>query len=151
MRFYYLSLISLLLVAIFYFGALYVVRQIWKENLKRPFTGVGAWVVVAVVLVAPWSEELWIAYNFGQLCRKDAGIFINKTVEVAGFYDDTAGWGVRQLAESGYAFMESKDVMDRSLSRVERSDDKARDQALRWYAETKSEKKRRLTTIFRTS
>ncbi len=142
MRFYYLSLISLLLVAIFYFVALYVVRQIWKENLKRPFTGVGAWVVVAVVLVAPWSEELWIAYNFGQLCRKDAGIFINKTVEVEGFYDSTMRSAFENTKPGSYQFVEHATEDRKGFERVQRASDEDRALALAWYSETNPGKDR---------
>ncbi len=136
MRFYYLSLISLVLLAGFYFVALYVVRQIWKENLKRPFTGVGAWVAVAVVLVAPWSEELWIAYNFGQLCRKDAGIFINKTVEVEGFYDSSMRSAYENTKPGGYQFVEHATEGRKGIERVQRASDEERALALAWYSET---------------
>lgn len=89
MRFYYLSVFSLVLLVIFYGLALIVLW--WTKGLKRKFSGPVVWVAVAAVLVAPVAEELWIAWNFGQLCRKDAGIVINKTVEVEGFYDATIG------------------------------------------------------------
>lgn len=136
MRFYYMSIISLTLLVIFYFIVLWIVRGFWSVSRKDLFANIMALTIAAVVLVAPWAEELWIAYHFGQLCKKDAGIVVNKTVEVDGFYDDNGGWGVRQLEASGYKFMEWKSAMDRSLLRVERTDEKARDQALQWYADT---------------
>jgi hypothetical protein len=53
------------------------------------------------------------------LCKKDAGIFVYKTVEVEGFYDDTTHWW-RQLIESNYQFVESRDNTYGGLWRVER-------------------------------
>ena len=91
MRFYYISLISLVLLGLIYvFGTMFLV---WLgKKLKKRWDG--AWKVMVplflLLYIGPIAEELWIAWNFGQLCRKDAGIFINKTVEVEGFYDSTA-------------------------------------------------------------
>lgn len=90
MRFYYMSIISLAAVIIYYFVVLWIVRGYWSVSRKDLFANTVALTIAAAVLVAPWAEELWIAYNFGQLCRKDAGIFINKVVEVEGYYDATA-------------------------------------------------------------
>jgi len=95
MGFYYPSIFSLMLLGVFYAVVLIGLWLWWTKGLKRKFTGPAAWSVVALVVVAPWLEELWIAYNFGQLCRKDAGIFVNKVVEVEGYYDATAG--LRQI------------------------------------------------------
>ena len=141
MRFYYPSIFSLIFIAVLYVVALGAIWFVWTRIYKRKFSGSAAWSIVALVLVAPWLEEFWIAWNFGQLCRKDAGIVINKTVEVEGFYDDTSGWGARQLVASGYKKMESKNVRDRSLFRVEPADERSRDEALMWYAESHLGKK----------
>lgn len=92
MRFYYISLLSPILL-----GAIYVLGTgllLWfgawlRKRMKKP------WIVMAplfaLLYIGPVAEEFWIAWNFGQLCRKDAGIFVYKTVEVEGFYDATAG------------------------------------------------------------
>jgi hypothetical protein len=92
MRFYYLSIFSLLLLGVIYFigtGLLVWFGSWLRRRWKR------AWVLMVplfvLLLIAPVAEELWIAWNFGQLCKKDAGIFVNKTVEVEGYYDATAG------------------------------------------------------------
>lgn len=93
MRFYYMSIFSLIFIAVIYAVAIFLASKL----LGKKFKGVVAVVVIAAILIAPWTEELWIAYNFGQLCRKDAGIFINKTVEVEGYYDATAGlYGIQK-------------------------------------------------------
>lgn len=120
MSFYYLSIFSLIFIAVLYAVVLGLIWFVWVKLNKRKFSGPAAWCVVALVLVVPWLEEFWIAWNFGQLCRKDAGIVINKVVEVEGFYDDTTHWW-RQLAESGYQFVESRDSTYGGLYRVEKN------------------------------
>jgi hypothetical protein len=134
MGFYYLSILSLILIAVIYVVAIGVFRFIWVRLLSRKFGGPTVWIVVAAILIAPWAEELWVAWNFGQAC-KEAGTFIYKKVQVEGFYDDTTGWGPRQLAESKYRFMESRDLLNRRLLRVEPADGAARDRAIIWHAE----------------
>ena len=114
MVFYYPSVFSFIFLAILYAVVLGVIWFVWVKLNKRKFSGPVAWCVVALVLVAPWLEELWIAWNFGQLCKKDAGVVINKVVEVEGFYDSTrpahAGsptpLAVKSMNESGYRFHE---------------------------------------------
>jgi hypothetical protein len=134
MAFYYFSLFSILplgiaygILALIFWGIAWGTRGIRRRGLILSAVGV-------VFLLLPISEELWIAWNFGQAC-KEAGTFIQRKVQVEGFYDDTAGWGPRQLAESKYQFMESRDVLHRRLLRVERTDDASRNRALAWYAE----------------
>ncbi len=120
MRFYYISLFSLILLGLIYvFGTMFLV---WLgKKLKSRWDG--AWKVMAplflLLYIGPIAEELWIAWNFGQLCKKDAGIYVHQTVEVDGFYDDTTHWW-RQLAESDYQFVESRDNTFGGLYRVER-------------------------------
>jgi hypothetical protein len=135
MRFYYFSIFSVMLYAGVISIAIVLLTMAWVWFLKFKLRNPLYWILVAALLVGPWVEELWIAYNFDRLCRKDAGVFINKTVEVEGFYDDTSGWGPRQLSESKYRFMESRDILSHKLLRVERTDDESRDRALKWYSE----------------
>ena len=108
MRFYYYSFFGVLLILLVYalggalLGALWFALRRWKR----------AWVLMlplfALLLILPWAEELWIAWNFGQLCKKDAGTSILKTVEVDGFYDETHGWRADALRQSGYRWMEGR-------------------------------------------
>lgn len=92
MRFFYVSLFSLILLGLIYvFGTMFLV---WLgKTLRRRWDG--AWKLMVplflLLYIGPIAEELWISWNFGQLCKKDAGILINKTVEVDGYYDSTAG------------------------------------------------------------
>ena len=108
MRFYYVSIFSLFFLALLYAIVLGIFWFVRVRVLKRKFSGWAVWGFVALVLVAPWLEEFWIAYNFGQLCRKDAGIFIHKTVEVEGFYDDTHSWRADKLRRFGFSWVEGR-------------------------------------------
>ena len=115
MRFYYISIISIFLLTMIYAFGTAVLAGMWLGLRKR---WKKIWMLVLPLLlllyVAPIVEELWIAWNFGQLCKKDAGIFIYKTVEAEGFYDATrpthAGPRNQQAAEDldrgGYRYYE---------------------------------------------
>ncbi len=133
MRFYYPSIFSLIFIAVFYAIVLGAFRFIWVRIYKRKFSGPVALSVVALVLVLPWLEEFWIAWNFGQLCRKDAGIVINRTVEVEGFYGDSVA-GSLELVKSGrYRFIESRYNKDKGVRRLEFGDANFLRQAIEHY------------------
>lgn len=142
MRFYYISIFSWMVYAAVALVAIVLLWLLWTRLFKLKTKNPVYWALIAAILVGPWVEELWIAYNFDRLCRKDAGVFINKTVEVDGFYDDTTGWGPRQLSESRYRFMESRDILTGRLIRVDQADDNARQETLRWYSEKNPGKER---------
>jgi hypothetical protein len=115
MGFYYISLVSIIPLAIVYavFGLVFwgLVRATRGKPWRKPI------LIVAAIgfLLLPVSEELWIAWSFGQTC-KEAGTFIYKKVQAEGFYDDTrtthAGTptpqAVKSFEESGYRFLEMK-------------------------------------------
>ena len=115
MRFYYWSGLNWLILLPVYIVGAGLITLLWWRLAKR-FKRV--WIAIlplyAVLAVAPWLEELSIASNFGQLCKKDAGIFIYKTVEVEGFFDTTrtthdgprTPQGAEELDRSGYRFYE---------------------------------------------
>jgi len=125
MRFYYFSIFSWMAYAAVATLVIVLLWLIWTRAFKLSLKSPLYWGLVAAILVLPWSEELWIARNFDQLCRKDAGVFVHKTVEVDGFYDDTKHWW-RQLAESQYRFVESRDPTTNKLWRVERAGEEVR-------------------------
>lgn len=109
MRFYYISLFSLILLGLIYvFGTMFLV---WLgKKLKSRWNG--AWKVMVplflLLYIGPIAEELWIAWNFGQLCKKDAGIFIYKTVKVDGFFNGT-GATLDLVRPGRYKFIEAND------------------------------------------
>lgn len=139
MLFYYFSLFSFIAYGVFVFIAIVLLWLVWTKLLRLRVRNLLYWVLIASIVIGPWGEELWIAYNFGRLCRKDAGLFIYKTAKVDGFYDDTTGWGPRQLAASGYEFVESRDILHKKLLRVERANEASRVRVLEWYAQHPSE------------
>lgn len=88
MGFYYTSVFSAVPLGIAY-GALALI--FWA--ISRATRGIGGRkvflpLIAVAFLVLPVSEELWIAWNFGQAC-KESGTFIHKTVQTEGFYDAT--------------------------------------------------------------
>jgi hypothetical protein len=133
MRFYYFSLFSWMAYAVVVFIAIALLWLLWTKMLKLKIRNPVFWGLVAAIIVGPWGEELWIAYNFDRLCRKDAGVFINKTVEVDGYYNDT-GTVTRLVGGPPYKFIESPE-RDGGFRRVERASDEEKARALAWYAQ----------------
>lgn len=115
MVFYYTSVLSIVPLGIAYAIAALVYGFIWWLSGDATRRILIRLVAAIVLLLLPVSEELWIAWNFGQAC-KEAGAFISKKVQVDGFYDDTrtthAGKPTPQAVESfekgGYRFYEMK-------------------------------------------
>jgi hypothetical protein len=116
MRFYYWSFLNWIPITIFYLIAAVVLWILWRlikddKNAKYLMFG-----LIPVMLILPCTEELWIAWKFGQLCKKDAGIAIYKTVEVDGFYDATRSThadsptpqAIEEYERSGYRYYERR-------------------------------------------
>ena len=125
MRFYYLSQINIALGLVQSAFVFLLLWFLWTYVLGHKPKLPAALVTALIALVAPWAEELWIAFNFGQLC-KDSGIFVSKTVKVDGFYDDTTHWWRQLKEQSSYRFVESRDRLDDKRWRVERAGDEIR-------------------------
>jgi hypothetical protein len=70
MGFYYISLFSWMIFAVYFAIAAAIIITICKKNKLSTYWKAG---LLTVAFIAPCAEELLIAYNFGQLCRKDAG------------------------------------------------------------------------------
>jgi len=119
--------------------ALALLWLVWTRALKLKVSNPAYWILIAAILLGPWVEELWIAYNFDRLCSKDAGLFVNKTVEVDGYYNDTAA-GVTRIVEPPYKFIEAPDSRGK-YRRIERgtADEKAR--AIAQYVEKNNGKR----------
>jgi hypothetical protein len=118
MRFYYISPFSLILLGIIYLVGIGLI--VWfgswlQKRMQR------AWMVMVplflLLLIGPISEELWIAWNFGKLCKKDAGIFVHKIVEVEGFYNAT-GATLDLVRPGGYRFIESYGAQGKGTIRL---------------------------------
>ena len=131
MGFYYFSIVSFLAasaVSAVVVGFLVTIRR--RLGLNKGWL----YVLIPVAIIAPWSEELWIAYNFGQLCRKDAGLFIYKTVEAEGYYYDATTPVTRLPPGSPYRFIESPDDVEK-FRRVDLASTEEKQRALKWYSE----------------
>ena len=123
MRFYYWTGLNWIILFPVYVIGLALIALLWwrlAKRMKRPWA-----VTVPLLLVlalAPWVEELWIAWNFGRLCKKDAGVFIYKTVEVEGFYNAT-GATLDLVRPGGYRFVESHARDGKGVTHVTYGDD----------------------------
>jgi hypothetical protein len=142
MRFYYFSLFSWMLYGVVSVVAIALLWGLWTKLLKLKITRPVYWLLVAAILVGPWAEELWIAYNFDRLCRKDAGVFVNKTVEVDGFYDATLRSAYELTKVGRYKFAEHPTEDRKGIERVELATVAEREKALAWYAERNPGKER---------
>jgi hypothetical protein len=114
MGFYYYSIFSVIplaiaygLLALVYWGVVRATRGARARTAILSAVGV-------ILLILPISEELWIAWNFGQAC-KEAGTFIYKKVSVDGFYNDT-GASLELVRTGGYRFIEGRG--DKGVARV---------------------------------
>jgi len=116
MRFYYWSFLNWIPITIFYVIAAAIIWVIWiliRDDRKAKYA---IWGLIAVMGVLPWTEEIWIAWNFDRMCKKDAGIFVDKTVEVDGLYDATRSThdspptlqAIDEYERSGYRFYERR-------------------------------------------
>lgn len=115
MSFYPFSILNLiLLVPVYLIGALFLAWGVRHVRARHPDNWKVLIPISLLVYAGPISEELWIAGNFAYLCRKDAGLFVYKTVAVEGFYDAArpthAGPRSKQAADEldagGYRFYE---------------------------------------------
>lgn len=91
MHFYDINLLSLVFIGLIYFVGTSVLLRLGRK-CSPYFKGVWRAMVPLFLLLytGPIAEEFWVAWNFGQLCKKDSGVFVNRTVEVDGFYDASA-------------------------------------------------------------
>jgi hypothetical protein len=122
MVFYYYSFFGVLLILAVYalggalLGALWFALRKWKR----------VWILMlplfSLLLILPWAEELWIAWNFGRMCKKDAGVFVYKTVRVEGFYDAHMRSGYENIESGGYHFMEHPSPDGTKVEHVEKID-----------------------------
>jgi hypothetical protein len=112
-----------------------ILSLLWTKLTKLNPSHPVFWVLVAAIIVGPWVEEFWIAYNFDRLCKKDAGLFINKVVEVDGFYDSTLRSAYELTSAGRYKFAEHPTEDRKGTERVEPATATERERALAWYAE----------------
>jgi hypothetical protein len=133
MRFYYVSIISvLLLVFIWVVGT--VLLAWFASHLRKTRKRVWPMMVplFLILYIGPVAEELLIARNFDRMCKQDAGIFVYKTVEVDGFYN--ANGATLDLVRPGnYKFIEADDEDGEGTKRLEFGDEQWRRAAIARY------------------
>lgn len=136
MGFFYISILSIPFLGIVYGVLLLLFWGVARVTRGMPGRNALLLVVAAVFLVLPVAEELWIGYTFGKLCKKDAGIFVKRAVEVDGFYDSTMRSAYENTKPGRYRFVEHAKKDRNGFERVERADEAMRNEALTWYART---------------
>ena len=96
MHFYNINLLSLVFIGLIYFAGTSLLIRLGTRVSPRFKRGWQAMLPLFFLLyVGPVAEEAWVAWNFGQMCNRDAGVFVNRTVEVEGFYDASAVLPIR--------------------------------------------------------
>jgi len=135
MRFYYASFFSSLLWIVFCAVAIPLFWLIWSKGFDRKFTWRSALISAVVIAMLPWAEEWWIASSFGYYCRKDAGVFVYKTVEVDGYYNGT-GAVTRIVDGPAYKFIEGPE-RGGGYRRVERATEDEKNRAIDIYVKDK--------------
>jgi len=75
MRFYYISILSIVLLAVIYLIG--TVLLVWlgkwlRKRWKHPWVAVTP--LFLLLYLGPVAEEFWIAWNFGQLCKGRNGV-----------------------------------------------------------------------------
>lgn len=127
------SIIGYAIIAVFYVISGAILFLMWvrfeRKRWIKPFLAI----VIPVVLALPWAEEVWIAWNFENLCD-GVGVNITRQVEVAGFYNDTVtgpsspgpitnSQAVGAYESTGFSFVERKTTVAGKISHVARSRD----------------------------
>jgi hypothetical protein len=126
-----ITVAGLALVAVFYACAAGLLTFLYRKASSKRSRWVFIGPLTLAVLVAPWGDELWIAWRFSEVCE-DAGVQIGKRIAVDGFYNDTSSgtsasgvvasnqW-IDALEKSGFLFHEAR-LLDGKVSRVEKID-----------------------------
>jgi hypothetical protein len=133
MGFYYFSILSVIPLALAYGALALTFALIERKTRGRP--GRKPWLIglAVVILLLPISEELWIAWNFGQAC-KEAGTFIHKKVQVEGFYDSTMRSAYENTKPGRYRFVEHATEDRKGYERVTVTGAEDLKRAMDWYA-----------------
>ena len=121
---------GIIIMAIFYLVVTFLMIFLWK---KIRHLHCRWWLFVPLILfimVLPITDELWISYNFYEVC-KDAGVHVTRKIEVEGFYDETGSpsslevnkpfhqQSIDYYEESGWLFFESI-AKEGKVSRIEK-------------------------------
>lgn len=111
------TVISYLIIAGFYAVSAVGLAYLWW--LFRAWAGTKKLIstLAVILLVLPWADEVWIAWNFKNACE-GAGIHVVRKVEAEGFYDSTMRSGYSIVERRGFKFMEHKSKTPDKIDRV---------------------------------
>jgi hypothetical protein len=91
MHFYDINLLSLVFIGLIYFvGTSFLIKLGKKFSARFKWAWTAMVPLFLLLYAGTLAEEFWVAWNFGRLCKTDAGVFVNKTVVVDGFFDASA-------------------------------------------------------------
>jgi len=129
------SIIGYAVIALFYFACAGLLLTLWFDRGRFRWVRPMLVVVVPIVLVLPWAEEVWIAWNFANLCE-GAGVHVKQKIEVDGFFNATTTGPARpeiitdpqriaSYESKGFRFVERKAGYgpDAKVSHVEKNGD----------------------------
>jgi hypothetical protein len=75
----------------------FVLRPLWLAWAAKPWRGSVIGTLALILLILPYADEFWIAWQFSKLCE-DAGVHVTRKVEVDGYYDaTTTGWSKAEI------------------------------------------------------
>lgn len=127
------SIIGYAIIAFFYIISAAFLLALWVRRERYRWVKPVLAVLVPIVLVLPWAEEVWIAWNFGKFCD-GAGVHVTRKVEVNGYYNDTVTGpseegrianeqAIQAYERSQFNFLERKATRPGKISHVEKMGD----------------------------
>lgn len=111
-----ISIFGLLIATVLYVACGSALFAVWRRVRGETWAKIVLPALAITVLLVPWVDEVWIAWNFKELC-KGAGVRVVRKVETDGYYDSTtSGWDkptvltdpklISDLERSGFRFSE---------------------------------------------
>ena len=110
---------GIIIMAIFYLIATVPIIFLWKKIRHLRYRWRLFVPLILFIMVLPIADELWISYNFYEVC-KDAGVHVTRKIEVEGYYDETMRSGYEIIKNNGYQFMEHPSTKKGKIGHVTR-------------------------------
>lgn len=106
----FISPFGMIIIAIFYLIATIPMIFLWKKIRRFRYRWLLFISLILLIIVLPVSDELWISYNFYEVC-KDSGVHVKRKIEVEGYYNETGGGidtpgVVKGFKETDFSFVE---------------------------------------------
>ncbi len=126
-----ISIFGLIIIAVIYIAAWGMLLAIWRKVRDRRWGRVVVFVAAIAVLIAPWADEVWIAWNFHEFC-KGSGVHVSRKVVVDGYFDGTfhgmsrpgsaeSPQSIEALDKMGFGYVELRTI-DGQVVRIEKSE-----------------------------